>query len=117
MGGRVHASERKRRAPARRRRSVLTGKVKWVHEATGFGFVETADGDVFVQFAGTDSEGFRRLREGQQVELEVSQGEKRPRALRVHLRPQSQLSDERAFALLAHAIARSTETVKAEPIE
>jgi CspA family cold shock protein len=62
---------------------MTTGKVKWFNESKGFGFIETAEGDVFVHHSVIESNGFRTLREGQQVELEVVKGEKGPKAARV----------------------------------
>jgi CspA family cold shock protein len=62
---------------------MTTGKVKWFNESKGFGFIETAQGDVFVHHSVIESNGFRTLREGQEVELEVVKGEKGPKASRV----------------------------------
>jgi CspA family cold shock protein len=62
---------------------MVTGKVKWFNETKGYGFIETADGDVFVHQSVIDVQGFRTLREGQEVELEVTMGDKGPKATRV----------------------------------
>jgi CspA family cold shock protein len=62
---------------------VITGKVKWFNDAKGFGFIETAEGDVFVHHSVIEGQGFRSLHEGQEVELEVGQGDKGPKALKV----------------------------------
>jgi len=62
---------------------MTTGKVKWFNESKGFGFIETSQGDVFVHHSVIESNGFRTLREGQEVELEVVKGEKGPKASRV----------------------------------
>ncbi|MBE9566890.1 MAG: cold-shock protein [Proteobacteria bacterium] len=62
---------------------MISGKVKWFNDAKGFGFIETAEGDVFVHHSVIEGQGFRSLREGQDVEIEVGQGEKGPRALKV----------------------------------
>jgi CspA family cold shock protein len=62
---------------------MITGTVKWFSDEKGFGFVETADGDVFVHHSAIEGQGHRSLQEGQEVELEVGQGEKGPRATRV----------------------------------
>ena len=62
---------------------MISGKVKWFNDAKGFGFIETAEGDVFVHHSVIEGQGFRSLREGQDVEIEVGQGEKGSRALKV----------------------------------
>ena len=62
---------------------MTTGKVKWFNESKGFGFIETAQGDVFVHHSVIESNGFRTLREGQEVEVEVVKGDKGPKAARV----------------------------------
>ena len=62
---------------------MIKGTVKWFNDGKGFGFIEPADGDVFVHHSAIQGDGFRSLREGQEVELEVGQGEKGPRATTV----------------------------------
>ncbi|UCH33499.1 MAG: cold-shock protein [Armatimonadota bacterium] len=62
---------------------MATGKVKWFNDAKGFGFIETADGDVFVHHSVIESDGFRSLQEGQEVEVEIGQGPKGLKALKV----------------------------------
>ena len=57
------------------------GTVKWFNDAKGFGFIERETGeDVFVHHSAIQSEGFRTLSDGQQVEFEVVQGKKGPAA-------------------------------------
>ena len=59
----------------------VTGNVKWFNDDKGFGFVEREDGpDVFVHHSCIQMEGFKTLKEGQRVTMEVSQGEKGPQA-------------------------------------
>ncbi|MDT8310086.1 MAG: cold shock domain-containing protein [Methylophaga sp.] len=59
----------------------VTGTVKWFNDAKGFGFIERADGpDVFVHHSAIKSDGFRTLKEGQAVTMEVTQGQKGPQA-------------------------------------
>ena len=54
-----------------------TGRVKWFNEAKGFGFITMEGGeDVFVHFSAINSQGFRTLAEGAQVEFDVTQGPK-----------------------------------------
>ena len=55
----------------------ITGTVKWFNGSKGYGFIEREGGaDVFVHFSAIQSDGFRSLEEGQQVEFEVEQGPK-----------------------------------------
>jgi CspA family cold shock protein len=54
-----------------------TGSVKWFDSKKGFGFIVNPEGkDVFVHFSVIDGDGFRSLKDGEQVEYEESQGEK-----------------------------------------
>lgn len=54
-----------------------TGTVKWFDTKKGFGFILNAEGkDVFVHYTSIEGEGFRALKDGEQVEYEQIQGEK-----------------------------------------
>ena len=60
------------------------GTVKWFNDAKGFGFIKREQGpDVFVHHTAIQAEGFRSLAEGDQVEFEVTQGQKGPQASNV----------------------------------
>ena len=59
----------------------VTGTVKWFNDEKGFGFIEQSDGpDVFVHHTAIQAEGFKSLKEGQSVTMEVTQGQKGPQA-------------------------------------
>lgn len=63
----------------------MQGRVKWFSAEKGYGFIEREDGagDVFVHFTAIQSEGFRTLNEGDQVEFDIVQGPKGAQAANV----------------------------------
>ncbi len=62
----------------------VTGKVKWFNASKGYGFIEREGGpDVFVHFSAIQSEGYRSLEEGQQVEFSIENGPKGLQAAQV----------------------------------
>ena len=55
----------------------MTGKVKWFNDAKGYGFIEIEQGrDIFVHYSVILTEGYKSLKEGQQVDFEVASGPK-----------------------------------------
>ncbi len=62
----------------------MQGKVKWFNAEKGFGFIESNEGgDIFVHYSAIQSEGFKTLDEGQDVEFDVVQGNRGPQAANV----------------------------------
>ncbi len=62
----------------------MQGKVKWFNPEKGYGFIEVEEGkDVFVHYSEIQDEGFKTLEEGQEVEVEVVEGNRGPQAANV----------------------------------
>ena len=59
----------------------VSGTVKWFNDEKGYGFIAQEGGkDVFVHHSAIQMEGFKSLKEGQRVTMEVTQGQKGPQA-------------------------------------
>ncbi len=62
------------------------GRVKWFNDQKGFGFIEVEGSkDVFVHHSAIRGEGFKSLKEGDEVEFETTQGPKGPNATDVRV--------------------------------
>ena len=63
----------------------MQGTVKWFNQTKGFGFITPSDGsaDIFVHYSDIEGTGHKNLREGEQVDFEVTDGQKGPRAANV----------------------------------
>jgi len=65
-------------------RNMKTGQVKWFNAEKGFGFISVeGEEDVFVHFSAIQSDGYKTLEEGQEVEFEIVDGTKGPQAANV----------------------------------
>lgn len=61
--------------------SQYKGVVRWFNNAKGYGFLGRDGGpDVFVHYSSINSDGYKSLKEGDQVEYDVIQGDKGPQA-------------------------------------
>ena len=66
-----------KRAPV----AQFKGKVKWFNNAKGYGFIGREDGpDVFVHYSAIQLDGYKTLKEGDDVEFDIVQGQKGPQA-------------------------------------
>ncbi len=57
------------------RRFYMKGTVKWFNNRKGYGFITCkGEDDVFVHHTGINMDGYKSLKEGQQVEFELADG-------------------------------------------
>lgn len=63
----------------------MLGSVKWFNNQKGFGFITPSDGskDVFVHHTSIKMDGYKTLTEKQEVEFDLEQSDKGPRATNV----------------------------------
>ncbi len=60
---------------------MINGIVKWFNNEKGFGFISVEGGDdVFVHFSAIQTDGFKSLEEGQQVNFNIVKGARGPQA-------------------------------------
>ncbi|SHE95293.1 cold-shock protein [Alkalibacter saccharofermentans] len=65
---------------------MTNGTVKWFNAEKGYGFLSTDEsGDVFVHFSALQMDGYKTLKEGQEVNFEIVEGEKGPQAANVNI--------------------------------
>ena len=63
---------------------MAKGKVKWCNAKKGYGFISAETGeDVFVHFSEIQSDGYKTLDEGQDVEFEIEKDQKGLKAKKV----------------------------------
>lgn len=62
----------------------MKGTVKWFNAEKGYGFISVEGGDdVFVHYSAITGDGFKTLDEGQEVEFDITQGNRGPQAANV----------------------------------
>ena len=59
-----------------------TGTVKWFNNAKGYGFIVPEEGgeDLFAHFSAVNMDGYKTLSAGDQVQFDVTVGDKGPQA-------------------------------------
>ncbi|MFZ5802558.1 MAG: cold-shock protein [Candidatus Omnitrophota bacterium] len=67
---------------------MAKGVVKWFSNQKGYGFITPQGGsaegkDIFVHFSAITGDGYKSLKEGEEVEFEMSQGPKGAQAVNV----------------------------------
>jgi CspA family cold shock protein len=61
---------------------MTKGTVKWFNDAKGYGFIqmEGSEQDIFVHHTSIKADGFRTLNQGEEVQFELTEGPKGPKA-------------------------------------
>jgi len=73
-----------RRIPTPHSGNMKPGIVKWFDADKGYGFISSAEGnDIFVHFSAIQTEGYKTLAEGDQVEFDVKSSERGQQAANV----------------------------------
>lgn len=78
---------------------LYRGTVKWFNDAKGFGFIEHTSGkDVFVHYSVIEWDGFKTLKDGEEVNYELKEGEKGLHAAKVVRTAAAKKKAEKALA-------------------
>jgi CspA family cold shock protein len=61
------------------------GLVKWFNDKKGYGFISKEDGsgDIFVHYSAILCDGYKTLKEGDNVEFEIEHSERGPKAVNI----------------------------------
>ncbi|MBC7328525.1 cold-shock protein [bacterium] len=63
---------------------MARGHVKWFNDKKGYGFITMENGeDIFVHYTAISGEGYRTLKQGDEVEFEIVQSKKGLQASKV----------------------------------
>ena len=64
---------------------MAKGTIKWFSDQKGYGFITPEGGkkDVFVHYSALQGDGFKTLREGEQIEFDITDGPKGEQATNV----------------------------------
>lgn len=74
----------------------IKGTVKWFNDSKGYGFVTSADGkDVFIHYSAITMQGFKSLKEGDEVSFDITDGPKGPQASNVTVLKTSKPAEKR----------------------
>jgi cold shock protein len=79
---------------------MAKGKVKWFSNVKGYGFLQSegVEGDIFVHYKSIDGNGYKTLKEAEEVEFELVTGEKGPQAahvLRTKKKPEGEKAEQK----------------------
>lgn len=93
---------------------MANGTVKWFSNSKGYGFISPESGgdDVFAHFSAIEMDGYKTLKQGQEVEFELKEGPKGPQAASIHAAEASEAStpDSAPDSVIADSAAPETET-------
>jgi cold shock protein len=75
------------------------GRVKWFNNAKGYGFLhalEESQTDIFIHYSAIEGEGYKTLREGDEVTFDLEKGPKGLTAKNIVILGQSSEDEDRA---------------------
>jgi len=64
---------------------MAIGVVKWFNNAKGYGFISAdgSDADIFAHFSAIEMDGYKTLKQGQQVQFDVVDGPRGMHAVKI----------------------------------